>query len=357
MKPKPRKKPDPKPQEPDREVPNSITPFQYKPREYQAPALDIAEKRATLCEVRAKRFQKKGKKEAAALCIAEAKRWRSFARAKLKGKAIDSLRESASGALDLLLVRASEDQSAELILALHLLTKQLHEGIHALAANGIPWAAKLLVDSLTKATDDFNLLANAQRDTFDFLKERDAIPGMISPDAEKTGDNMRLCEMLGIATKHGFGPCMIKQGTRGRRWSIESPANSLAVLAISHIASHREALPMIRLLEGRAKRDLPQWLLDSEKLDPFGPDTWPEWFSVAWKLLAAESVDGRAENHPCFSDKESWGYSKIDAPPLHDGSPSRNTSTRKSRIRDKLFDAFSQLAAGESKRSEQRKGA
>ncbi len=304
---KPKKGTATKPAQPGdtRPVPTLICPFPLGDWGYEMPALDIAEQRAKVCELEATQHEKRGEESAAIERRKTAADWRGMAQAKLREHTVSEWESIAAFHIDALLVRAQAD-CKEAQAYLTMIVEQANNGIHALAAHGNAWAARYLAAYLGRATDSFNLLADTKPELFGFLNEYGYIPGMISPRNEKTADNARLCEKLGVGTKCELA--VMPTGKRGRTLSYQTPANALALRLQSYIEEKRDMLCVIKPIEEQAGRELPEWLKSAEKLAPFSARTCDKWAEVAWQLLASESPDGCAENHAVFKDKKTWGY-------------------------------------------------
>ena len=342
-----------------------LKPFSFTGWGYEMPSLGVAEKRAQLHDESAAFFEKREREELAKEEREQAAWWRKLAdypEAKAEPH-YDDCQSEAMRAIHTLLARGEKFDGA--LLPLFKLLIQLHSGLHALAANGKKWAARLLVKSLGEAVTDFEKLATAKPELFDFVREGFGVPAIISPSLEKTADNQRLVKQLRVGEDYQFD--IMPTGKGGKKWKFQERANALAVRLIHHIQDARGLYGFHKAQAAHAGRELPGWLHDAMKLEPFSPKpkTRKAWADIAWQVLAEISPNNRPEEHPAFYDaatkictaresRKEYDYSKsakCDAPL----KVRKCASIAKEDIREALFGAFETIAGGVSPRTKQRK--
>lgn len=350
-----------------------LKPFAFDGWGYKMPSLRVAERHAEQSDERATYFEK-GEREAIAngnaagaarladLAKEERERanwWRDLADADAQAKrSYDEWRTVAGEHIDALLACGERDDGAEPSLA--LVVGQLHRGLHALAANGRVWAARLLVNSLGEAVHDFEMLATTKPQLFrERARGQIAIPGLISRNTEKQADNQRLLKQLEQGEDCPFA--ILPTGKKGRKWQFQDRANGLAVRLVNHIADARIVFDFHKLQAASAGRELPGWLHDAMKLQPFSATTWPAWAGIAWRVLAEISPEDKPELHPALHDpatkicnvrkSRKQPFPTIEgAYPVHD-----SRSIAEHDIKEAFFGAFELTATGVSLRTKQRR--
>lgn len=316
-----------------RPVRMAIQPFSFKGTEYQLPALDIAEQNATKAHFEARLGKWLGVVKGSENEQEKAEWWQALRGAENARDCYDEWQDAALSKIDALLVRAETADGEELGEKLGLLLRRLTEGIHALAAHGRPWAARLLLDSLYQATDSFNFLADAKPELFDFVKERDAIPGLITSNPEKTKDNTRLVRSLKVASGGDYGK------KRGKNWLIKEKSMILASLLVSYIEEKRPLFLTFDIQEQTAGRETATWIKKAMKLAPFSPPTHRAWAEVGWEIVKHHSEDGDPVKNPYFNDPKTWGHVKRRKKNDH-GKIIASPSIARSDIKETLFKGF-----------------
>lgn len=350
-----------------------LKPFNFTGWGYKTPALGVAEARAQRHDEGAAYFDTSerealaGGNAAGAARLAELAKdereraiwWRALMGADEDAKRSgDEWRRIADEHIDVLLARAEKDEGA--MLNLSLLLGQLHSGLHALAAHGRKWAARLLANSLHEAVGSFELLATAKPELFrEWARGAVAIPGHISRNKEKQADNQRLLKQLEQGEACRFA--ILPTGKRGKKWKFQDRANALAVRLVNHIEHGRTCYELHKLQAQHAGRELPGWLHEAMKLEPFSakPKTWQAWARVAWQVLTEISPNGKPEEHDAFfmTETEICNVRVERTGGMDYHSPSDAPSVAKEDIREALFGAFELVATGASQRTKRRRKA
>jgi hypothetical protein len=257
---------------------------------------------------------------------------------------------SALAGIDLLLARSEKFDGG--LPHLDRLLRRLLDGMLSITAKGDrATVMEIFMNALCDAVNDFGGLATTKPEIFQEWAERGfAVPGMISPNAEKTADNARLVKQLRVGEK--FHLAIQPTGKRGRRWKFQTTANGLASRLQSYIANSIGCYELHKAQAKQAGRELPLWLHDAVRLKSFSAKTWRAWADIAWQVLAEISPDGKPEDHDAFYKTETaicdvrlerGGYSASGAP-----------SVAKEDIREALFGAFELIATGTSRRTKRR---
>lgn len=140
-------------------------------------------------------------------------------------------------------------------------------------------------------------------------------PAFISRHGDFAKSNDQLIERLNLGARHFFR-FTFPSGKRGKRWSMRTPANALAIEMLKNLFALQCTCRSLdrdrrdkRLQEiyrrsgfqpsetSFLKRKLFYKIL---RLEPLSHDTVEEWFNVAWEVLLERTENGHPERHPKF---------------------------------------------------------
>ena len=320
-----------------------------------SPSLGLAESKAMLHDRTAKHFEDSGRGELAASERKEAAWWRdllSHPDGINATQAYDEVQATASDAVDVLLARAEKYEGAAIPLASIL--GQLLNGMHALAANGNTQVARLLMNRVGEAVNDFELLANHKPEIFrEWTRRCPAIPAMIAPYPAKQKDNVQFLEKLEVA--QAFKRFAI---SKRQRWKFATPANLLAARLVSFIQARRESCDVEKIIARKEGTVIPEWIQEAVVMPDFSAETWKRWAEMGWRIIGLISPEGRPELHPAFQARETkiCNVRKGRVDPYF-GKLHNSRSIAEHDIKEALFAGFEQIATGESPRNKQRKKA
>jgi hypothetical protein len=105
----------------------------------------------------------------------------------------------------------------------------------------------------------------------------------------------------------------------------------------------------------QAGGELPGWLHDAAKLEPFSAETWQMWAELAWRVLAEISPNGKPAEHQAFYDHATKICNvRKQRRDYHFGKVVSSPSIAENDIKEALFDAFALVATGTSRRTKRR---
>ena len=332
--------------EPEKESRSLVVPFSFEGwngEHLTAPAIDFAEKQASRYAEDAEECERHGDKDLAATQREAALWWRGLEHLPAEeGKAIEGdIRLEASEHVTALLARAK--QSDDAVLHLCVLAEQVHEGLNALAANGREHAGLMLLNSLHRSVDNFNLLAFHKPEAFSDAASRNAgMPGIISPHTEKTEANARLVAKLQVATKY----TLLQERTKKMPRVFSTASNLWATRLLRYIEDARQTIKIFAKPAAMTdSQAFPEWAGEALFLPPFSAKSWPAWATVAWKIVL-ESTGGQPEARP---ELQAIGASAGSAKPRkycgRTGDKARMNRVR-ARVQKRITDAFRLLANG-----------
>jgi hypothetical protein len=198
-----------------------------------------------------------------------------------------------------------------------------------LAGEGSPLAIQTAGELAVELTQQVNELATHESSAVELRKVAEskwAWPVLQSPAKGCSQKLKPLLKTLGVGSSaRPFArPC--PQG-------IDTP-RAFAQRALGRIEAYRTS-PFQRLHALRAPQG---WQVAANRLDDFGPDSWKEWFEVAWSLVLLDT-EGKPQEHPSLRQ---WGeYRKHHSATE---SPKTQASDVRDGIRERLKQAVKQLA-------------
>lgn len=331
-----------------------LKPFSFTEPGFKMPETGTAERRAQFEEMFAAKCERDGDSEWAEEYRAAADRWRwlaSLTEAEARPRC-EEYEQMATDAIDALLVRAEAGEAEENAFRLYLILLNAQQALYSLAAHGNQKAGLLFANAICEGVGDFESLAGHNPEMFrEWARKNLAIPGMISRNKEKTVDNERICKELQQGEDCHFA--ILPTGKRG--WKIQDRANWLAARLQYYIQGNQELYAIHQSQAERAGSPLPAWLHDAAKLKPFSAQTWKSWATLAWRVLAEISPNGRPERHPAFHAKETriCRVRKLRINPYY-GNKEASPSIAEHDIKEVLFGAFELIAGGKSRRTKQR---
>ena len=162
-----------------------------------------------------------------------------------------------------------------------------------------PKGCAAFLDALSFAVREFERLANEKPEIFEAeARDREAIPAMVSDNAEKMKDALDLAKKLHVAENYFLA-------LKGAQFSLKNRSNALALQLLKELENARRKNPYV--YRGSELHD------KAASLKPLSEDTWPAWADVAWRELLD---DGR---HPGLYEEKT----RICGPSNRDGGKKR----------------------------------